>query len=73
MLSTPRGIRPYIALFGRRNVGKSSLINALANQNIALVSDTAGMTTDPVYKNMELLPFGPVVLIDTAGLDDVLG
>lgn len=71
MQSTPRGIRPHIALFGRRNVGKSSLINALVNQNIALVSDTAGTTTDPVYKNMELLPFGPVVLIDTAGLDDV--
>jgi [FeFe] hydrogenase H-cluster maturation GTPase HydF len=71
MQSAPRGIRPHIALFGRRNVGKSSLINALVNQDIALVSDTAGTTTDPVYKNMELLPFGPVVLIDTAGLDDV--
>ena len=71
MQSTPRGIRPHIALFGRRNVGKSSIINALVNQEIALVSDTAGTTTDPVYKNMELLPFGPVVLIDTAGLDDV--
>lgn len=71
MQSTPRGIRPHIALFGRRNVGKSSLINALVDQNIALVSDTAGTTTDPVYKNMELLPFGPVVLIDTAGLDDI--
>jgi [FeFe] hydrogenase H-cluster maturation GTPase HydF len=71
MQSAPRGIRPHIALFGRRNVGKSSLINALVDQNIALVSNTAGTTTDPVYKNMELLPFGPVVLIDTAGLDDV--
>ncbi len=71
MKATPRGIRPHIALFGRRNVGKSSLINALTDQEIALVSDTAGTTTDPVFKNMELLPLGPVVLIDTAGLDDV--
>ncbi|GAB4276661.1 MAG: [FeFe] hydrogenase H-cluster maturation GTPase HydF [Candidatus Rifleibacteriota bacterium] len=71
MQTAPRSIRPHIALFGRRNVGKSSLINALTNQNIALVSDTPGTTTDPVYKNMELLPLGPVVLIDTAGLDDV--
>ena len=71
MDTTPRSIRPHIALFGRRNVGKSSLINALTGQKIALVSDTPGTTTDPVYKNMELLPLGPVVLIDTAGLDDV--
>ena len=71
MDSTPRSIRPHIALFGRRNVGKSSLINALTGQQVALVSDTPGTTTDPVYKNMELLPLGPVVMIDTAGLDDV--
>lgn len=71
MEATPRGIRPHIALFGRRNVGKSSMINALAQQPLAIVSDTPGTTTDPVYKNMELLPFGPVVLIDTPGLDDV--
>lgn len=71
MQATPRGIRPHIAIFGRRNVGKSSLINALTDQEIALVSPTAGTTADPVYKNIELLPFGPVVLIDTAGLDDV--
>lgn len=71
MQATPRGIRPHIAIFGRRNVGKSSLINALTDQEIALVSSTAGTTADPVYKNIELLPFGPVVLIDTAGLDDV--
>lgn len=71
MEATPRGIRPHLALFGRRNVGKSSLINALAQQPLAIVSDTPGTTTDPVYKNMELLPFGPVVLIDTPGLDDV--
>ncbi|MBP7635707.1 [FeFe] hydrogenase H-cluster maturation GTPase HydF [Candidatus Ozemobacteraceae bacterium] len=71
MDATPRGIRPHIALFGRRNVGKASLINALTGQKIALVSDVAGTTTDPVYKNMEVLPLGPVVFIDTAGLDDV--
>lgn len=70
MDATPRGIRPHIALFGRRNVGKSSLINALTGQKIALVSEIAGTTTDPVYKNMEILPLGPVVFIDTAGLDD---
>lgn len=62
--------RPHIALFGRRNAGKSSLINALTNQDIALVSEVAGTTTDPVSKAMELLPLGPVVLIDTPGSDD---
>lgn len=68
---TPRGDRVHISLFGRRNAGKSSLINALTGQNIALVSDVLGTTTDPVYKAMEILPIGPVVIIDTAGLDDV--
>jgi [FeFe] hydrogenase H-cluster maturation GTPase HydF len=68
---TPRGSRLHIALFGRRNAGKSSLINALTNQSIAIVSDVPGTTTDPVYKSMEILPIGPVVLIDTAGIDDV--
>lgn len=68
---TPRGSRLHIAIFGRRNVGKSSLINALTNQNIAIVSDVPGTTTDPVYKSMEILPIGPVVIIDTAGIDDV--
>jgi len=68
---TPRGSRLHIAIFGRRNAGKSSLINALTNQNIAIVSDTPGTTTDPVYKSMEILPIGPVVLIDTAGIDDI--
>jgi [FeFe] hydrogenase H-cluster maturation GTPase HydF len=68
---TPRGSRLHIALFGRRNAGKSSLINALTRQNIAIVSDIPGTTTDPVYKSMEILPLGPVVLIDTAGIDDV--
>lgn len=71
MDTAPRGIRPHIAIFGRRNVGKSSLINALTGQKIALVSEIAGTTTDPVYKNMEVLPLGPVVFIDTPGLDDV--
>lgn len=67
---TPRSNRVHIAIFGRRNAGKSSLINALTGQEIALVSPVKGTTTDPVYKAMELLPIGPVVLIDTAGLDD---
>lgn len=60
----------HIALFGRRNAGKSSLINALTGQQIAIVSDVAGTTTDPVSKSMEILPLGPCVLIDTAGFDD---
>lgn len=71
MQDTPRGARLHIAIFGRRNAGKSSLINALTNQDIALVSAVPGTTTDPVYKAMEILPLGPVVIIDTAGIDDV--
>lgn len=71
MWNTPRSNRLHIALFGRRNAGKSSLINALTNQELAIVSDVPGTTTDPVYKSMEILPLGPVVLIDTAGLDDI--
>ncbi len=71
MNKTPRANRLHIALFGRRNAGKSSLINALTQQDIALVSEVLGTTTDPVFKTMEILPLGPVVLIDTAGLDDV--
>jgi [FeFe] hydrogenase H-cluster maturation GTPase HydF len=67
---TPRANRPHIAIFGRRNAGKSSLINAITGQDIALVSEQAGTTTDPVYKSMEILPLGPCVLIDTAGIDD---
>ncbi len=67
---TPRSERVHIALFGRRNAGKSSLINALTGQQIALVSDVPGTTTDPVMKSMEILPLGPCVLIDTAGFDD---
>jgi [FeFe] hydrogenase H-cluster maturation GTPase HydF len=71
MNNTPRSNRIHIGLFGRRNVGKSSIINALTNQSISLVSDVAGTTTDPVFKSMELLPLGPVVFIDTAGIDDI--
>lgn len=67
---TPRGERLHITLLGRRNAGKSSLINALAHQEVAITSSTPGTTTDPVYKAMEILPIGPVILIDTAGLDD---
>lgn len=70
MQDTPRGERLHIAIFGKRNAGKSSLINALTKQQVALVSEMPGTTTDPVYKAMEILPLGPVVLIDTAGLDD---
>lgn len=66
----PRSERLHIALFGRRNAGKSSLINALTGQQTALVSDVPGTTTDPVMKSMEILPLGPCVLIDTAGFDD---
>ncbi|BER92847.1 MAG: hypothetical protein PWP60_114 [Candidatus Atribacteria bacterium] len=68
--TTPRGLRPHIGIFGRRNAGKSSLINALTHQEVAIVSEIPGTTTDPVFKAVELLPFGPVTLIDTAGLDD---
>lgn len=68
--STPSAERTHIGIFGRRNVGKSSLINAITGQETAVVSDTKGTTTDPVYKAMELLPIGPVVLIDTPGMDD---
>lgn len=68
--NTPRSERLHIAILGRRNAGKSSLINALTGQEIAVVSPIKGTTTDPVYKSMELSPLGPVVLIDTAGLDD---
>ncbi len=70
MNQTPKAERLHIAFFGRRNAGKSSLINAVTGQQAAIVSDVAGTTTDPVYKTMEILPLGPCVLIDTAGLDD---
>lgn len=70
MNATPKGERLHIGIFGRRNAGKSSIINALTNQDIAIVSDVKGTTTDPVYKAMELLPLGPVMIIDTPGIDD---
>ncbi len=69
-MKTPKGFRLHIGLFGRRNVGKSSLLNAMTRQQVSIVSDTAGTTTDPVEKPMELLPVGPVLFIDTAGIDD---
>lgn len=68
--STPTADRVHIGIFGKRNAGKSSVINAITGQNLAIVSDVMGTTTDPVSKAMELLPLGPVVLIDTPGLDD---
>jgi hydrogenase maturation GTPase HydF len=70
MNDTPKGERLHIALFGKRNAGKSSVINAITGQALAIVSDVKGTTTDPVYKAMELLPLGPVMMIDTPGLDD---
>lgn len=70
MKDTPKGLRLHIGLFGRRNVGKSSLLNALTRQQVSIVSDVPGTTTDPVEKPMELLPLGPVLFIDTAGIDD---
>jgi len=71
MRDTPKGFRLHIGIFGRRNVGKSSLLNAMTRQNVSIVSEVAGTTTDPVEKPMELLPVGPVLFIDTAGIDDV--
>lgn len=71
LMNTPKGLRLHIGLFGKRNAGKSSLINALTNQTISIVSNVAGTTTDPVEKACEFLPIGPVVFIDTAGVDDV--
>lgn len=71
MNNTPTSERTHIAIFGRRNAGKSSIINAVTGQDLAVVSDVKGTTTDPVSKAMELLPLGPVVIIDTPGLDDV--
>lgn len=68
--SSPRSFRLHISIFGRRNVGKSSIVNVLAGHRVSIVSDTPGTTTDPVKKAMELLPLGPVIFTDTAGLDD---
>ena len=70
-MRAPKTFRLHIGLFGRRNTGKSSILNALTQQNVSIVSDIAGTTTDPVEKPMELLPLGPVLFIDTAGVDDV--
>lgn len=70
MNSTPSGERVHISFFGRRNAGKSSVLNAVTGQELAVVSDVKGTTTDPVMKSMELLPLGPVVMIDTPGIDD---
>jgi len=70
MNSAPKSLRLHIGIFGRRNAGKSSLLNAITRQNVSIVSDVAGTTTDPVEKPMELLPIGPVLFIDTAGIDD---
>lgn len=68
--TTPRGLRPHIVLAGRCNAGKSALLNALIGQDLAIVSETKGTTTDPVLKSSELVPYGPVVFVDTAGNDD---
>ncbi|MBQ4141936.1 MAG: [Thermoguttaceae bacterium] len=73
MQAAPRGMRLHIGIFGRRNAGKSSLLNMMTSQNVSIVSDVAGTTTDPVEKPMELLPIGPVLFIDTAGIDDDAG
>ena len=70
MQPTPKSLRLHIGLFGRRNAGKSSLLNAMTRQDVSIVSEIAGTTTDPVEKPMELLPLGPVLFIDTAGIDD---
>ncbi len=68
--NTPSSERIHIAFFGRRNAGKSSVVNAVTGQSLSVVSDVKGTTTDPVYKAMELLPLGPVMIVDTAGIDD---
>ncbi|NLX98797.1 MAG: [FeFe] hydrogenase H-cluster maturation GTPase HydF [Rhodopirellula sp.] len=70
MRTAPKSFRLHIGLFGRRNAGKSSLLNAMTRQQVSIVSEIAGTTTDPVEKPMELLPIGPVLFIDTAGIDD---
>ena len=70
MQSTPKALRLQVGIFGRRNVGKSSLLNAITRQQVSIVSAVAGTTTDPVEKPMELLPLGPVLFVDTAGVDD---
>ena len=71
MQSVPKSERKHIVITGRRNVGKSSLVNAFLGQDLCIVSEVAGTTTDPVKKSMELLPYGPIVIVDTAGIDDI--
>lgn len=75
MQKTPKALRLHIALFGRTNVGKSTFLNVIAGQDVAITSPVPGTTTDVVEKSMELLPIGPVLFLDTGGLDDdsVLG
>ena len=70
-LNVPKSLRLHIGIFGRTNVGKSTLINYISGQDTSIVSSVAGTTTDSVYKSMELSPLGPVTLIDTAGIDDI--
>ena len=70
MNQTPTSERVHISFFGKRNAGKSSVINAVTGQDLSIVSSVMGTTTDPVYKTMELLPLGPVMIIDTPGIDD---
>ena len=70
MNNTPGGERIHISFFGKRNAGKSSVLNAVTGQELAVVSNVKGTTTDPVVKAMELLPLGPVTMIDTPGIDD---
>ena len=70
MNQTPASERVHISFFGKRNAGKSSVINAVTGQDLSIVSSVMGTTTDPVYKTMELLPLGPVMIIDTPGIDD---
>lgn len=70
-MKAPKSFRLHIGIFGKRNVGKSSILNALTSQDVSIVSEIAGTTTDPVEKPMELLPLGPVLFIDTAGIDDI--
>ena len=70
-MKAPKSFRLHIGIFGKRNTGKSSILNSLTNQDVSIVSEIAGTTTDPVEKPMELLPLGPVLFIDTAGIDDL--
>ena len=69
-MKAPKSFRLHIGIFGRRNTGKSSILNALTQQEVSIVSEVAGTTADPVEKPMDLLPLGPVLFIDTAGIDD---